>query len=104
MLWAASLRGSRRPGWNFVVMNTSSRAMPLSRSARPTLASLPYACAVSMWRYPSSSAARTACTHAGPSGTCQTPSPSSGITVPSARTRPRPSAVKSADDPDASMR
>jgi hypothetical protein len=46
--------GSRRSGWNFVVMNTSSRAMPLSRSARPTLASFPYACAVSMWRYPSS--------------------------------------------------
>ena len=100
---AASLSGSRRPGWNFVVMNTSSRAMPLSRSARPTLDSFPYACAVSMWRYPTSSAARTACAHSGPSGTCHTPSPSSGITVPSARTRPRPSGVSEPIDGDADI-
>jgi hypothetical protein len=42
--------GSFCAGKNFVVMNTSSRATPLRRNAFPTLSSLPYACAVSMWR------------------------------------------------------
>src|SRR5215469_6589184 len=46
-----------------------------------------------MCRYPSSSAARTASTHSGPSGTCQTPSPSRGISLPSASVRAVPSPV-----------
>jgi hypothetical protein len=46
-----------------------------------------------MWRYPSSSADWTASTHACPLGTCQTPRPSMGMCMPSARTRARPSAV-----------
>ncbi len=49
-LRSASATGSVRLGLNFVVMNTSSRGTPLSRNPRPTLSSLPYACAVSMWR------------------------------------------------------
>src|SRR5437763_15933046 len=46
-----------------------------------------------MWRYPNSSAQRTASTHSGPLGTCQTPRPSSGIRLPSASVRTHPSAV-----------
>src|SRR5207302_1264120 len=46
-----------------------------------------------MCRYPSSSAHRTALTHSGPLGTCQTPRPSIGISLPSASTRALPSAV-----------
>ena len=56
----------RLPRMNFVVTNTSSRGTPLSRSPAPTLSSLPYAWAVSMCRYPSSSAQRTALTHSRP--------------------------------------
>src|SRR6266446_3452530 len=74
-------------------MNTSSRGTPLSRSPCPTLSSLPYACAVSTCRYPSSSAQRTASTHSRRLGTCQTPSPTSGISLPSASMRTLPSAV-----------
>src|SRR3954452_14211081 len=40
-----------------------------------------------MWREPSSSAQRTAFSHSGPSGTCQTPRPSTGIWLSSASTR-----------------
>src|SRR5216683_4402821 len=40
-----------------------------------------------MWRYPSSSAHRTALTVVGPFGICQTPRPSSGIWFPSASVR-----------------
>src|SRR5882724_12220337 len=65
-------------------MKTSSRRTPLSRNPCPTLSSLPYAWAVSMCRYPSSSAQRTASTHSRAFSTCQTPSPSIGITWPSA--------------------
>src|SRR6266567_3736616 len=46
-----------------------------------------------MRRYPSSSAQRTAFTHSGPLGICQTPRPSMGIWLPSARMRARPSAL-----------
>src|SRR3984893_13913485 len=46
-----------------------------------------------MCRYPSSSAHRTALTHSGPLGTCQTPRPSIGISLSSASRRARPSAV-----------
>src|SRR5689334_21603615 len=46
-----------------------------------------------MCRYPSSSAQRTASTHARAFGICQTPSPSSGISVPSASTRLVPASV-----------
>ena len=67
--------------------NTSRRGTPLSRTACPTLSSLPYPWAVSIRRYPASSAQRTAFTHAGPLGTCQTPRPSIGIWFSSARTR-----------------
>src|SRR5260370_1519227 len=74
-------------------MKPASRGTPLSRSPRPTLSSLPYAWAVSMCRYPSSRAHRTALTHCAPLGTCQTPRPSIGISLPSASTRARPSAV-----------
>src|SRR4051794_7229423 len=45
-----------------------------------------------MWRYPASSAQVTARSHSGPSGTCQTPSPSSGIRLPSSSARTRSSA------------
>ena len=68
--------------------NTSSRGTPLSRSPCPTLASSPYAWAVSICRYPSPSAHRTASTHARPLGTCQTPRPSIGIELPSLSSRP----------------
>ena len=40
-----------------------------------------------MWRYPNSSAHRTALTVVGPFGICQTPRPSSGIWFPSASFR-----------------
>src|SRR5207302_9820446 len=49
----------------------------------PTLSSLPYACAVSRCRYPTSSAQPTASAHSRPFGTCQTPRPTSGISLPS---------------------
>src|SRR6516162_9737401 len=74
-------------------MNTSARGTPLSRNPCPTLPSLPYACAVSICRYPSSSAQRTASTHSRSFSTCQTPRPTSGISFPSASTRAFPSAV-----------
>ena len=93
MLRSTSATGSTRRGKNLVVMKTSWRGTPLSRNACPTLSSLPYACAVSMCRYPSSSAHWTAATHSGPFGICHTPGPINGIALPSASTRPRPSAV-----------
>src|SRR5258706_12767071 len=68
-------------------MKTSSRGTPLSFNARPTLSSLPYAWAVSMWRYPSSRAHRTELTVVGPFGICHTPRPSSGIWFSSASVR-----------------
>jgi hypothetical protein len=49
-----------RSGGNLVVRKTSSRGTALSRRARPTSPSLLYMVAVSMWRYPASSAYRTA--------------------------------------------
>src|SRR5690348_4443109 len=79
-------------------MNTSPRGTPLSRNPCPTLPSLPYACAVSMCRYPSSSAQRTASTHSRSFSTCQTPRPTSGISFPSASTRALPSAVTTSAD------
>src|SRR5690348_5725297 len=94
----ASATGSFRPGKNFVVMNTSPRGTPLSRNPCPTLSSLPYACAVSICRYPSSSAQRTASTHSRPFPTCQTPRPASGTSFASASTRARPSAVTTSVD------
>jgi threonine dehydratase len=51
-----------------------------------------------MCRYPSSSAHRTASTHSGPFGICQTPRPTNGIALPSASTRPLPSAVSTSVD------
>src|SRR5579859_413284 len=79
-------------------MNTSPRGTPLSRNPCPTLSSLPYACAVSMCRYPSSSAQRTASTPSRSFATCQTPRPTSGISFPSASTRALPSAVTTSVD------
>src|SRR5216683_8126102 len=46
-----------------------------------------------MCLYPSSSAQRTALTVVGPLGTCHTPRPSSGISLPSASARVRASIV-----------
>lgn len=43
--------------YNLLVTHNSSRGTLLSRNARPISASLPYAAAVSMWRYPSRRAA-----------------------------------------------
>jgi hypothetical protein len=88
-----SASGSRRPGEHLVVTTTSSRRRPLSPRARPTLGSLPSAWAVSRWRSPAASAQRTASSPARPSGTCHPPRPTSGIWLPSASTRARPSGV-----------
>src|SRR5437899_745199 len=79
-------------------MKTSSRGIPLSRNPCPTLSSLPYACAVSICRYPTSSAQPTASAHSRPFGICQTPRPTSGISLPSASTRALPSAVTTSVD------
>jgi len=53
------MAGSWKGLLSLLVMNTSSRAKPLSAMALPTSGSLPYISAVSMCRYPASSAART---------------------------------------------
>ena len=60
---------------SFVVTNRSARSTSLSAMALPTEASLPYTLAVSIWRYPSSRAVRTASTVCGPSSTWNTPKP-----------------------------
>jgi hypothetical protein len=67
-----------RLGGSFVVTNTSSRARPLSRRARPTSASLPYMVAVSMCRYPVRSAYAIASYACFPRS-CQVPKPTRGI-------------------------
>src|SRR2546423_2664105 len=72
-----------RSGQSFVVTNTSPRGTPPAASTRPTSRSLPYMYAVSTWRYPSSSAERTARSTAPPRA-CHVPSPSMGICTPGA--------------------
>ncbi len=62
-------------------MNTSLRSRPLSRSAWPTSASLPYMVAVSRCRYPTCNAVRTASKPAEPRSR-QVPNPSSGMLTP----------------------
>ena len=66
---------------SFVTRKTSSRGSPLSRSARPTSASLAYMVAVSTWRYPACSARPTAtaalCPRIG-----HVPNPTMGMVTP----------------------
>ena len=66
---------------SLVVTNTSLRSTPLSRMPCPTASSFSYSAAVSMWRYPASSAHLTQLT---PSWSLQrnTPRPSIGISTP----------------------
>src|SRR6266849_4755070 len=63
-------------------MNTSSRFIPLLRSAAPTSDSLPYIRAVSMWRYPIFSAYSTGRWVTWPGGDWYTPRPRRGIMTP----------------------
>ena len=62
-------------------MNTSRRSRPLSRTARPTSASFWYMVAVSRWRYPTSSAYRTA-SYARDPRSRHVPKPTIGIVTP----------------------
>ena len=71
-------------GSSFEVTNTSSRGTPAARSPRPTPRSLPYAWAVSTWRYPLSIARATAVS-APASSSGQVPRPMTGISAPCCR-------------------
>ena len=64
-----------------VVIQTASRGTPLAASAAPTSRSLPYIRAVSMWRYPSSSASSTASRQGRPV-TSHVPTPIRGTSTP----------------------
>jgi MmyB-like transcription regulator ligand binding domain len=65
---------------SLVVMNNSARGMPLLPTARPTASSFPYEAAVSMCRYPTSSAVATA-SSVCPGGTWKTSKPTIGIST-----------------------
>lgn len=70
-------------GRSLVVMKTCSRSTPLSFTALPTSASFLYSVAVSMWRYPTSSAARTD-SYAVLDLSCHVPKPTIGSASPPA--------------------